>query len=88
LNPGAWCELKLTLISKETPSVYEGEIECSITWENSSLDKDDPYKQASHLSQPSSNLTPERETLFLRIKKHSSLDVELINSFHETKFQE
>lgn len=34
LNPRDWCELKLTLTAQQTPSVYEGEIECIITWES------------------------------------------------------
>jgi hypothetical protein len=34
LNPHDFIELKLTLIAANQPSVYEGEIECTITWDN------------------------------------------------------
>lgn len=33
LEPGSFIELKLTLTAASTPSVYEGECECSIQWE-------------------------------------------------------
>lgn len=34
LEPGSFIELKLTLTAASTPSVYEGECECTIVWEN------------------------------------------------------
>ena len=34
LEPKKFIELKLTLITSTQPSVYEGEIECSITWDS------------------------------------------------------
>ena len=33
LEPGSFVELKLTLTAASTPSVYEGECECTIIWE-------------------------------------------------------
>jgi len=78
LECGSFIELKLTLIPAKEPSVYQGEIECVITWD----------KEENKISQSATSGTGtlEKETLFLRVKKTSSLDVEQINSFKENEF--
>ncbi|KAL4426641.1 hypothetical protein ABPG74_018719 [Tetrahymena malaccensis] len=76
LEPNSFIELKVTLVSSYEPSVYEGELECTIQWDGG----DQKNKTVSQQSQ-NSNSGFEKETLFLRVKKTSVLDVELINSF-------
>ncbi|CAK79907.1 unnamed protein product, partial (macronuclear) [Paramecium tetraurelia] len=78
LEPQSFIELKLTLTAASTPSVYEGECECTISWENKNQ-----QVNTSQISQNSQAITVDKETLFLRIKKKSSLNVELVNSFKQ-----
>ncbi|KAM3137891.1 hypothetical protein pb186bvf_009972 [Paramecium bursaria] len=78
VEPQSFIELKLTLTSATTPSVYEGECECTITWETKSNGIN-----TSQVSQNSQVITVDKEILFLRIKKRSSLNVELVNSFKQ-----
>jgi hypothetical protein len=77
LEPGSFTELKLTLTASRAPSVYEGEIECQIQWES---------KGATNIStqhNQSMGTIVDKETLFLRIKKRSNLNVDLVNSFRQ-----
>lgn len=74
----SFIELKLTLTAASTPSVYEGECECTISWEGK-----EKLVNTSQISQNSQVIQVDKETLFLRIKKKSSLNVELVNSFKQ-----
>lgn len=83
IEPGQFVELKLTLTAASTPSVYEGECECTIIWENKAGDQDEKQVNTTQMSQASQQVTVDKETLFLRIKKRSNLNVELVNSFRQ-----
>lgn len=81
IEPNGFIELKLSLSAAKEPSVYEGEMECAITWDL----KEDDSKRNNPSINASSQHALEKETLFLRVKKTSKLDVELINSFKESE---
>ncbi|EGR30774.1 hypothetical protein IMG5_123900 [Ichthyophthirius multifiliis] len=71
LQPEEFIELKLTLEASIQPSIYEGEIECTIYWGNYNLNNN--QFKSSLVSQNIGNI--EKETLFFRIKKESKLDI-------------
>ena len=77
--PGSQLPIKLTLNSNRIPTIYEGELECMITWENinKNLVKNNSRKGFDG-KEP--NLT---ESIFLRIRKESSVDrspMEIVDS--------
>ena len=68
--PGDQKPIKLTLNSNRIPTIYEGELECMITWENQSKAqaKNNPRK-------PQDTKEPAfSESIFLRIRKESFVD--------------
>ncbi|EGR32899.1 hypothetical protein IMG5_067400 [Ichthyophthirius multifiliis] len=94
LEPKSFIELKLALACSYDPSVYEGELECTINWD---LDKNNQQQflknsivstfnknnnnNNNNNNNQSNNNTLQKETLFLRIKKKSLLNVNLINNY-------
>lgn len=71
LDPGQFIEIKLSLISNVLPSIYEGEIECGVYWNIVQPPAGETSTTQSQTISKDSNLNIERETLLLRIKKHS-----------------
>ena len=70
LEPNSFVELKLTLTSSKNPSFYEGEIPCNVIWSQTRFSSED-----LEISQKEMTLSNARESLFLRIKKESILEV-------------
>lgn len=71
VEPEQFIEIKLSLISKTVPAVYEGEIECKIQWE--AVKNNDASNESSVQNVFEQKQLLEKETLFLRIKKKSKL---------------
>ena len=79
VSPGSQLPIKLTLNSNRIPTIYEGELECVITWEssNKTAQKANPRK-SNDGKEPNIN-----ESIFLRIKKESFIDrspMEIVDS--------
>lgn len=70
LDPNSFSELKLTLTTINHPTNYEGEIACNITWSHSGYSNED-----NEGTQKETALVAQKETLFLRISKTASLNV-------------
>lgn len=70
LEPGRFIELKITLTAGESPSFYEGEVPCHITWASNKYSAED-----NDATQKDVLMTAQKESLFLRLKKSSSLAV-------------
>jgi hypothetical protein len=70
LEPGKFIELKVTLVAGNSPSFYEGEIPCHITWASNKYSTED-----NDMTQKDVMMTAQKESLFLRIKKSSNLQV-------------
>lgn len=73
LEPGKFIELKVTLVAGNSPSFYEGEIPCHITWASNKYSTED-----NDLTQKDVLMTAQKESLFLRIKKSSNLQVNVL----------
>ena len=70
LQPGKFIELKITLTTNSYLSCYEGEVPCHITWASNKYATED-----NDLTQNDVMMSAKKESLFLRIKKRSELDV-------------
>jgi hypothetical protein len=73
LKPNSHVNIKMTLAPSKYPTYFEGEIQCSIDWEN----------QGEHMETKSvhtnTNVPDASEYLFLRLKKRSKIvSVEII----------
>ena len=65
LKPNSHCNIKMTLLPGKYPCNFEGEIQCSIDWENDAATRMDEAKSvATNTAVPDSS-----EFLFLRLKK-------------------
>lgn len=63
-------ELKVTLSAGVSPSFYEGEIPCHITWASNKYSTED-----NDITQKDVLMTAQKESLFLRIRKAPSFSV-------------
>lgn len=67
LKPNSHVNIKMTLAPSKYPTYFEGEIQCSIDWEN----------QGEHMETKSvhtnTNVPDASEYLFLRLKKRSKI---------------
>lgn len=70
LDPGKFVELKVTLSVSSSPSFYEGEVPCQITWASNKYSTED-----NDVTQKDVLLTAQKESLFLRIRKAPNLSV-------------
>lgn len=70
VSPGSQLPIKLTLSSNRIPTVYEGELECMITWENTSKTTGKNNSRKA-LEGKDSGFS---ECIFLRIRKESCAD--------------
>lgn len=70
LEPNKFVELKITLSAASSPSFYEGEIPCHITWASNRYSTED-----NDITQKDVLMTSQKESLFLRIRKAPSLNV-------------
>lgn len=72
LKPNTHVNIKMTLTPSKYPTYFEGEIQCSIDWEN----------QGEHIETKSvhtnTNVPDASEYLFLRLKKRSKIVSTLI----------
>ena len=66
LKPNSHCNIKMTLTSDRFPTNFEGEICCSIDWE------DQKHDEAKSV-QTNTNVPETSEYLFLRLKKRSKI---------------
>ena len=76
LKPNSHYNIKMTLVPAKYPTHFEGEIQCSIDWENDSNKADEA--RSVHTN---TNVPEVQEFLFLRLKKRSkivSISVQLL----------
>lgn len=73
LKPNSHCNIKMTLTSARYPTNFEGEICCSIDWEDSKVE--DTKSVATNTNIPETS-----EYLFIRLKKRSKI----VSNFQET----
>jgi hypothetical protein len=67
LKPNSHVNIKMTLTASRYPTNFEGEICCSLDWEDS-RDKDDSKSLHTNTAMPDFS-----EYLFLRLKKRSKI---------------
>lgn len=72
LEPTKFVELKITLSAGVSPSFYEGEMPCHITWASSKYSAED-----NDITQKDVLMTAQKESLFLRIRKSPTLSVRI-----------
>lgn len=66
LEPNTHQNIKMTLVPARFPTHFEGEIQCSIEWENQGDEE-----RAEMKSMQTTNLNENQEFLFLRLKKRT-----------------
>lgn len=67
LEPNSHQNIKMSLIPARFPTHFEGEIQCSIEWEN----QGDEDKQELKSIHTNTNVNENQEFLFLRLKKRT-----------------
>ena len=65
LKPNSHCNIKMTLTSARYPTNFEGEICCSIDWED--------HKEDARSVATNTNIPETSEYLFIRLKKRSKI---------------
>ena len=73
LKPNSHCNIKMTLLPGKYPCNFEGEIQCSIDWENEDKRAMDEARSVA----TNTNVPEVSEYLFIRLKKRAK-----IVSFH------
>jgi hypothetical protein len=76
LKPNSHCNIKMTLVADRYPTNFEGEICCSIDWEDNKIEE----ARSAHTN---TNVPETSEFLFLRLKKRSKI-VSIHNLVAET----
>ena len=76
LKPNSHCNIKMTLLPGKYPCNFEGEIQCSIDWENEDKRAMDEARSVA----TNTNVPEVSEYLFIRLKKRAK-----IVSFSSTK---
>lgn len=66
LEPNSHQNIKMTLVPSRFPTHFEGEIQCSIEWENLNDEKEE--LKSMHTN---TNTNDNQELLFLRLKKRT-----------------
>ena len=76
LKPNSHCNIKMTLLPGKYPCNFEGEIQCSIDWENENAGRaaDEARSVATNTNVPEVS-----EYLFIRLKKRAKI-VSLLQS--------
>ena len=83
LEPNSHQNIKMSLIPARFPTHFEGEIQCSIEWENQG-DEDRVELKSIHTN---TNVNENQEFLFLRLKKRTKFvsNSSYSDSFPQTK---
>ena len=70
LKPNSHCNIKMTLLPGKYPCNFEGEIQCSIDWENENAGRamDEARSVATNTNVPEVS-----EYLFIRLKKRAKI---------------
>lgn len=68
LKPNSHCNIKMTLQPGKYPCNFEGEIQCSIDWENENRIADEARSVATNTNVPEVS-----EFLFIRLKKRANI---------------
>lgn len=79
VSPGSQLPIKLTLTSNRIPTIYEGELECMVTWESTSKAAGKSNSRKVLDGKESS----QTESIFLRIRKECFVDkspMEIVDS--------
>jgi hypothetical protein len=77
LEPNTHKNIKMTLIPERFPTHFEGEIQCSIEWENQG-DEDKVEMKSMHTN---TQINENQEFLFLRLKKRTKFVCKIFNDF-------
>jgi len=73
LEPNSHQNIKMSLIPARFPTHFEGEIQCSIEWENIHDDEDKMEMKSMHTT----NVNENQEYLFLRLRKRTKFKKEI-----------
>ena len=68
LKPNSHLNIKMTLTPSKYPTYFEGEIQCSIDWENGS-----DHKEETKSVHTNTNVFDSSEYLFLRLRKKTKI---------------
>lgn len=68
LKPNSHLNIKMTLNPSKYPTYFEGEIQCSIDWENSGDHKEDAKSVHTNTNVPDTS-----EYLFIRLRKKTKI---------------
>ena len=69
LKPNSHCNIKMTLLPGKYPCNFEGEIQCSIDWENEDKRAMDEARSVA----TNTNVPEVSEYLFIRLKKRAKI---------------
>lgn len=69
LKPNSHCNIKMTLLPGKYPCNFEGEIQCSIDWENENMRAVDEARSVA----TNTNVPEVSEYLFIRLKKRAKI---------------
>ena len=69
LKPNSHCNIKMTLLPGKYPCNFEGEIQCSIDWENEDRRALDEARSVA----TNTNVPEVSEFLFIRLKKRAKI---------------
>ena len=69
LKPNSHLNIKMTLSPSKYPTYFEGEIQCSIDWENNGVD----HKEETKSVHTNTNVPECSEYLFLRLRKRTKI---------------
>lgn len=69
LKPNTHLNIKMTLAPSKYPTYFEGEIQCSIDWENNAAD----HKEETKSVHTNTNVPECSEYLFLRLRKRTKI---------------
>ena len=69
LKPNSHCNIKMTLLPGKYPCNFEGEIQCSIDWENEDKRALDEARSVA----TNTNVPEVSEYLFIRLKKRAKI---------------
>lgn len=73
LEPNSHQNIKMSLIPARFPTHFEGEIQCSIEWENIHDDEEKMEMKSMHTT----NVNENQEFLFLRLRKRTKFKKEI-----------